>query len=207
MCSSDLNDFFYAGPGISDLAALLGHHREGFKRFAGVKIDSTYLLSRTRAALENDRAALSECGLGVIVDLRRDQMHFDRIAFYPHIPNYAAGMALFGQIVDKMRVLGATDLIARVYDSGDMRNDAKSVEQRDRTWVEFARQAGEKGIRLHLVCDKGIRFSSAAALDSPNVLVIAGAKGAPSPYRLVLPSGSLGQGATMVHDSDGRAAP
>lgn len=201
------NDFFYAGPGIEDLAGLLASHREGFRRFAGIKIDSTYLLSRTRVALEKDRAALSECGLGVIVDLRRDQMHFDRIAFYPHIPNYTTGMALYGQIVDKMKLLGAADLIVQIYDAGSMKNSEESVEQRDRTWGEFARQAGEKGIRLHLICDKGLRFSPAAALDSPNVLVIAGAKGMPSPLRLVLPSGSVGQGSMTIHDADWDAGP
>ncbi|MEI6534605.1 MAG: hypothetical protein WCN98_04630 [Verrucomicrobiaceae bacterium] len=196
------NDFFYAGPYISDLTDLLVRYRKDFSKFAGIKIDSTYLLSRNPAALERDRAALTNAGLRVVVDLRRDQMHFDRITFYPHIPNYKTGMALYSQIIDKMKAIGAVDLIVQIYDSGEMRNKDKYIEQRDKTWSEFARLAGQKGIKLHLVCSGGTKFSQAAAFNSPNVFVITGAKGTSSPYRLILPAGSTGNGTTKIYDAN-----
>ena len=196
------HDFSYLGPHLSNLADLLGSCRENLRKFRGIKIDSTYLLSKNRAALERDRTALTSLGLSVIVDLRRDQMHFDRITFYPHIPNYKTGMALYGQIIDKMKVIGAADIIVQIYDSGEMRGKEKYAEQRDKTWSEFAGLAMRNGVNLHLICSGGIKFSSAAAFNSPNVFVIAGAKGTPSPYRLVLPSGSAGNGSTKVYDAN-----
>ncbi|MCY2927423.1 MAG: hypothetical protein NT031_18705, partial [Planctomycetota bacterium] len=48
------NDFFYAGPYISNLTDLLVRYREDLHKFAGIKIDSTYLLSKNLAALERD---------------------------------------------------------------------------------------------------------------------------------------------------------
>ena len=188
------------GPYIPDLTDLLVHYREDFRKFAGIKIDSTYLLSKNVAVLTKDHATLTALGLRVV--LRRDQMHFDRIAFYPHIPNYKTGMTLYNQIIDKMKAIGATDLIVQIYDSGEMRGKDKYIEQRDRTWGEFARVAGQKGVKLHLVCSGGTKFSAAAAFNSPNVFVIAGAKGTPSPYQLVLPSGSTGNGTTKIYDAN-----
>jgi len=174
-----------AGPGLFRPKEFIGCHRADLGRFQFLKIDSTYLLSKTSAALTEDAATLAKINLKIVVDMRPDQMHFDRITFYPHIPNYETGMRLYGQIIDKMKAIGAADLILRIYDSGDMRGIAKYIEQRDKTWSEFARLAAQKGINLHLVCDSGIKFSSAAAFDNPNVLVISGPKEKekPSPYR------------------------
>lgn len=196
------HDFFYAGPYIADLTGLLLHHREDIGKFAGIKVDSTYLLSKNLPALARDRATLAQLGLGVIVDLRRDQMHFDRITFYPHIPNFETGMRLYSQIIGKMKAIGATDLIVQIYDSGEMRGKDPYVEQRDKTWSEFARLAAQQGVKLHLVCSHGIKFSPAAAFGSPNVLIITGPGGNPSPFRLVLPSGYAGRGTTHIHDAD-----
>jgi flagellar biosynthesis/type III secretory pathway M-ring protein FliF/YscJ len=50
-----------------------------------VKIDSNYLLSKTVAELKKDAAKLTQMGLEVIIDLRRDQMHHDGITLYPNI--------------------------------------------------------------------------------------------------------------------------
>ena len=129
-------------------------------------------------------------------------MHFDRINFYPHIPNYKTGMMLYNQIIKKMKVIGAADLIVQIYDSGEMRGKDKYIEQRDKTWSEFARLAGQKGVALHLACSDGTKFSSAAAFNGPNVFVIAGAKGTPSPYQLIIPSGSIGNGTTKIYDAN-----
>ena len=196
------NDFFYAGPYISDLTDLLVRYGEDFRKFKGIKIDSTYLLSKNTVSLERARATLTNSGLSVIIDLRRDQMHFDRITFYPHIPNYKTGMMLYKQIIDKMKAIGAADLIVQIYDSGEMRGKDKYIEQRDRTWAEFARMAGQNGVNLHLICSTGIKFSPAAAFNSPNVFVVAGANGTPSPYQLVLPSGCTGKGTTRIYDAN-----
>jgi hypothetical protein len=120
--------------------------------------------------------------LKAVVDMRPDQMHFEQIAFYPHIPNYESGMKLFGQIVDKMKTLGAKDLILRIADAGDMGNKEKYTRQRDETWNTFAALAEQQQIRLHLIFDRTLRFSSVANFSRPNVFVLEGSKGTPSPY-------------------------
>ena len=173
-----------AGPGIFSLKEFIRCHQGDFGKSQFLKIDSTYLLSKASTALNEDASALAMSKLKVIVDMRPDQMFFDRITFYPHIPNYETGMKLYGQIIDKMKIIGAKDIIIRIYDSGEMRGKDKYIEQRDKTWGEFARLAALKGINLHLVCDP-IKFSPMAAFDNPNVWVISGPKdkGKPSPYR------------------------
>jgi hypothetical protein len=196
------HDFLYVGPHLSNLTDTLVRNQENFKKFKGIKIDSTYLLSKTPAALDMDRAALTKSALKVIVDLRRDQVHFDRITFYPHIPNYQSGMLLYSQIINKMQALGATDLIVQIYDAGEMRGKDQYIAQRDKTWGELASLALQRGVNLHLICTPGLKFSPAAAFSSPNVFVIDGAKGTPSPYQLVLPAGSTGKGSTKIYDAN-----
>ena len=176
------DDVCDAGPNISSLKDVIQRHRAELGKFKGIKIDSTYLLAKTVVALTEDAAAMAGLNLKIVVDMRPDQMHFDRIAFYPHIPNYAAGMKLYGEILDKMKTLGARDLILRLADVGDMRNKEKYIQQRDETWNTFAALAERQSINLHLTFDRALRFSAAANFSRPNVFVLDGAKGTPSPY-------------------------
>jgi hypothetical protein len=176
------DDVCDAGPNLYSLKDVVGGHRTELAKFKHIKIDSTYLRSKTAIALSDDAVALAGMNLNAVVDMRPDQMHFDHIAFYPHIPNYESGMKLFGQIVDKMTTLGAKDLILRIADAGDMGNKEKYTRQRDETWNTFAALAEQQQIRLHLIFDRSLRFSSVADFSRPNVFVIRGIKGTPSPY-------------------------
>jgi len=196
------DDFFYVGPYISSLKDVIGHYEAELVKFKGIKIDSTYLLSKTRAALAEDAATLARLHLEVIVDLRRDQMHFDRLAFYPHIPNYHSGMMLYEEIIDKMKMLDSKDLIIRIADVGDMRNKDKYIRQRDETWNTFAALAEPRNINLHLIFMANLQFSATADFSRPNVFVIEGSKGTPSPYALVLTTGTTGNGATKIYDEN-----
>ena len=58
------------GPGPADLTELLECNRETYGKCAGIKIDSTYLLSKNAAALAKDHATLAALGLRVVVVLR-----------------------------------------------------------------------------------------------------------------------------------------
>jgi hypothetical protein len=176
------DDVCDAGPSLFCLKDVIQRHRAELGKFKGIKVDSTYLLSKTSAALSEDAVALADLNLKVVVDMRPDQMHFDRIAFYPHIPNYDSGMKLYGQIIDKMKTLGARDLILRLADVGDMRNKEKYIKQRDATWDAFAALAAQQGINLHLTFEATLKFSDLADFSRPNVFVIEGSKGNPSPY-------------------------
>lgn len=171
-----------ASPGLSRLKDFIGRHRSELGGFKQLKLDSTYLLSKTAAALAEDAAALAGFDIKVVVDLRPDQIHFDRIAFYPHIPNYDSGLKRYAEIIDKMQTLGAKDLILCIQDEGAMRNKAPYIRQRDETWSGFAALAARHGINLHLVFEKSLQFSDAADFSRPNVFVIAGSRGTPSPY-------------------------
>lgn len=176
------DDVCDAGPNLYCLKDVVAGHRTELAKIKQIKIDSTYLRSKTANALSDDAVALAGMNLKAVVDLRPDQMHFDHIAFYPHIPNYESGMKLFGQIVDKMTTLGANDLILRIADAGDMGNKEKYTRQRDETWNTFAVLAERQQIRLHLIFDRTLRFSSVANFSRPNVFVLVGSKGTTSPY-------------------------
>ena len=176
------DDVCDAGPGLSRLKDFIGCHRAELGRFKYLKIDSTYLLSKTSAALTEDIAALEGLDIKVVVDMRPDQIHFARIAFYPHIPNYDLGMKLYAEIIDRMKTLGAKDLIIRIQDEGAMRNKEKYIRQRDETWNTFAALAARQGINLHFTFETTLKFSELANFSRPNVFVIEGSKGTLSPY-------------------------
>ena len=119
----------------------------------------------------------------LVIDLRRDQMHHDGIALYPHIPNYESGMLLYKEILGKMQTLGASDLIIRLQDVGGMRNKPKYIAQRDATWNTFAELARSRSIKLHLIFDPGLKFSSASGFSLTNVFVIKGCQRKPFPVQ------------------------
>ena len=183
LAAEDLSDAVCdAGPGLSRLKDFVVCHQTELGRFKHLKIDSTYLLSKTSVALIEDAVALAGFNVKLVVDMRPDQIHFDRIAFYPHIPNYGSGLKLYAEILDKMTTLGAKDLILRIQDEGAMRNKEKYIRQRDETWTAFAALAARQGIKLHLIFEKTLKFSDTADFSRPNVFVIAGSRGTASPY-------------------------
>ncbi len=201
--TGDVSDaFFYVGPYIHSLTGLLLKDPIEFAKFRGVKIDSTYLLSKTTAELAKDAATLAQMGLEVVVDLRRDQMHHDRIALYPHIPNYESGILLYTEIVSKMQTLGASDLILRLQDVGGMRNNAAYIAQRDATWNTFADLALTRNIKLHLIFSPSLSFSSTNGFLKSNVFVIEGGKGTASAFKLVRKDGTTGNGSVSIYDDD-----
>ncbi|MEX1049743.1 MAG: hypothetical protein WED15_09455 [Akkermansiaceae bacterium] len=196
-------DFIYVGPNVHSLTELLEQSESELTKFRGVKVDSTYLLSKTKIELTKDAAKLTQMGLEIVVDLRKDQMHHDGITFYPHIPNYNSGMLLYNEIIGKMQTLGAHDLMIRLQDVGGMRNNPKYIAQRDATWNTFAEQAQTRSIRLHLIFDPRLEFSSVSGLSRSNVFVIEGSKGNPSPFKLLHQSETTGKGKVTIHDAEG----
>jgi len=154
-----------------------------WKNFAGVKLESDLVWRMSEGACARLGQAMQQRGLKVIVDMRPDQMHFDRVTFYPHMPNYDSGMTLYGQILEKMKTLGAKDLIIRLADVGEMRKNENSIQQRDETWDAFAALAEQQNINLHLTFERDLRFSTVANFSRPNVFVLKGSKGTPSPLR------------------------
>ena len=81
-----------------------------------------------------------------------------------------------------MKTLHAKDLIIRIADVGEMRNKEKYIRQRDETWNTFAVLAERQKINLHLIFKPNLQFSAVAAFSKPNVFVIEGSRGMPSPY-------------------------
>lgn len=191
------NDFLYVGPSLDNLGDRLLADPAGFGKFRGVKIDSTYLLARTTEALLADKAVLDQLGLELLVDLRRDQMHFDRITWYPHIPNYASGTNLYAEVVRKMQLLGSTELILTVQDVGNM--GAAYIAQREATLGLFANLAASRNINLHLIVYPG---HSTSVTSRPTVFVLQGS-GTASPFKLALSSGNIGTGAAKIYDDNG----
>ncbi len=196
-------DYIYAGMYVSDLKALIQYNAAQFSKFKGIKIDSTYLLAKTPAALAADAAMLhTNYNLDVIVDLRRDQYNPQLITFYPHLTNYQKGMTMFSNIVAKMPVIGSTNLIVGVSDM--FGNNTNMIQQRDQAWVSFANIASPYNVNLHLYTSTPNGLSQFGNLGLTNVYVIQGLSGGQaSPYRLLEKDGSKqGSGTVLIHDED-----
>jgi hypothetical protein len=201
------SDVVDVGSYVHDLKDLITSNSKVFGAVAGIKIDATYLLSKTKGHLAEDRRIIEKLvgnrGPGrksrVVVDLRRDQVLFDRICFYPAQPQYEAGLQMYRETLDRMVVIGARDLVLRIHDTWTARRHIKEYARlRDEEWGKLASMAREVGIALHLICDPDIKFSPRAAQHEENVFIIRGPEGKPSPYRLLTLKGSIGSGETNL---------
>ena len=109
-----------------------------FEHFDGAVVDWRYLHNRDRAALEEEAGWLQRQGLRIYVDLTSG------INLYPDIrlvdnsaEEYAASMAIVGDVLEKMAVLGARDVILCLHRTPE---NNFSGEQ---TWASFETALGD----------------------------------------------------------------
>ena len=203
-------DFLYAGIHIPDLKGMIHSQAEAYRKLKGLKIDSTYLLSKTKAALRKDGRVLREHGLEVVVDLSRDQYFNEGITFYSYRPCYVMGLAWFDQVIEKMPAIGARGLILTVKTMFKDFENEKHYRDRDQTLNRFTRRAKARGISLHLIGIQRLRnkpvilSDRADCLKADHVFVIDGfGRGKPSPFALLRADReAVGSGSVRIHDHD-----
>jgi hypothetical protein len=123
-----------------------------FEHFDGVCVDWSYLHEREQAALQRESGWLKRQGVRIVVDLSPSVDLFPTLRLVDNLSeDYAASMAAVKDVLAKMSILGARDLILSLH-----RNPENNFTD-DRTRAAFtatlkalAGQAAERGVTLHL---------------------------------------------------------
>jgi hypothetical protein len=97
---------------VADLAKEIRHRPTFFEHFDGVKVDWTYLLARDPEQLQRDRLWLDRQKLRVAVDFMPGLNDFPDLTLMDILPiNYARSVAQMDNVLDKMKLIGATNAI------------------------------------------------------------------------------------------------
>ena len=123
-----------------------------FEHFDGVCVDWRYLHERERAAIEKESGWLKRQSLRLMVDLSSG------VNLYPDLrlidndhANYEASMAVITDVLAKMEILGARDLILPLHRYPE--NNFTSEQTRDSfvaTLKALSTRAANHGVTLHL---------------------------------------------------------
>jgi hypothetical protein len=123
-----------------------------FQHYDGALIDWRYLAERERAALELEGGWIRRQKLRIVVDLSSGLNLYPDLRLVDNVhEDYQAGMSIIGDVVAKMPLLGAADLILSLH-----RIPENNITDEE-TWAAFetsvheiCRQAAAKGITVHL---------------------------------------------------------
>jgi hypothetical protein len=97
---------------VADLAKEIRRRPTFFEHFDGVKVDWTYLLARDPEQLQRDRQWLDRQKLRVVVDFTPGLNDFPDLTLMGILPiNYARSVAQMDNVLDKMKLIGATNAI------------------------------------------------------------------------------------------------
>ena len=120
-------------------------------------VDWSYLHEREKAALQKESGWLKRQGVRIIVDLSSGVNLYPTLRLIDNLPeDYAASMAAVNDVLAKMELLGARDLILSLHRNpennftGDQTRAAFTA-----TLKALAGEAAERGVTLHLRVGSG----------------------------------------------------
>lgn len=123
-----------------------------FQHFDGVAVDWRYLHERERTALEREGAWIRRQQLRVFVDVSPGLNLYPSLRLLDNLPaDYAASIAAITDVLDKMPILGARDLILSLH--RDPENNFSQEQTRasfEETLRALARQAAQRQVTLQL---------------------------------------------------------
>ncbi len=97
---------------ITDIGKEIRRRPTFFEHFDGVKVDWTYLLRRDPGQVQRDRLWLDRQKLRVVVDFTPGLNDFPDLTLMDVLPvNYAASLAQIDNVLDKMKMMGATNAL------------------------------------------------------------------------------------------------
>ncbi len=128
-----------------------------FEHFDGVCVDWSYLYQREKAELQRESRWLKRQGARIIVDLSSGVNLFPTLRLLDNLPqDYAASMTVVTDVLAKMQILGARDLILSLHRHPENNfTDDQTREAFTATLKVLASQAAERGITLHLRTGSG----------------------------------------------------
>ena len=123
-----------------------------FEHFDGVCVDWSFLGQREKATLQKESGWLKRQGLRVVVDLSSGVNLYPTLRLVDNLPaDYTASMAAVNDVLAKMEMLGARDLILPLHRHPE--NNLTDDQTRTAfiaTLKALAGQAAQRGVTLHL---------------------------------------------------------
>ena len=154
-----------------------------FEHFDGVMIDWRYLIDRTPEALRREAGWLGRQGLRIAVDLSSGINLYPDLRLVNNDPvEYETSMRVIGEVLQKMPLLGARDLILCLHRVPENNITAEAAHQSfDSTLRELSALAAHENVTVHLrMAMKAVATVAEAAqilerVGAPNLRVAASA--------------------------------
>lgn len=123
-----------------------------FEQFDGVAVDCRYVADRETTALQREAGWIRRQGLNVYVDLSSGVNLYPGLRLIDNLPaDYLASMKAMTNLLDKMEVLGARDLIFSLHRHPENNFSGEETQAAfERTLRELASMGNLHGITLHL---------------------------------------------------------
>lgn len=154
---------------ISDLGEAVRSRPTFFEHFDGVKVDWTYLLRRDPEQVKRDRTWLDRQKLRVVVDFTPGLNDFPDLTLMDVLPaNYAASVKQIDNVLDKMKLMGATNALIGTHMPPELGATPEQIEKSFmRGLTCLCQRAKSRGITLFLENRAGHWRG-----DVPNILLI-----------------------------------
>ncbi len=130
---------------------ILNHQDDFFSLFGGIKIDGTYLWSRSEEACREEGRWLKSQNINVVVDLLRELNHYPDLTWTKELSSYSRSKSIMEDILSKMVLLGSKDIIIGSHMRCEWWKFSYSNETSIKNGMkEFINAAEEKGITVHI---------------------------------------------------------
>lgn len=123
-----------------------------FEHFDGVCVDWRHLREREKAALQAESRWIRRQGLRVFVDLSSGVNLYPTLRLIDNLAaDYSASMTTLADVLTKMEILGARDLIVSLHRHPENNfTDEQTRTGFERTLKAISAQAAERNVTLHL---------------------------------------------------------
>ncbi len=123
-----------------------------FEHFDGVVLDWRYLHDREKATLEREAGWIKRQSLRVFVDASSGVNLYPSLRLVDNLPaDYAESMAALGDVMAKMQILGARDLILSLHRHPENNfTNEQTQDSFEKTLRNLAAEADTLGVTLHL---------------------------------------------------------
>ena len=123
-----------------------------FEHFDGVCVDWRYLHEREKVALQKETGWLKRQGVRIVVDLSSGMNLYPTLRLIDNLrSDYEASMAVVNDVLAKMEILGARDLLLSLHRHPETNFTKEQTEASfTATLKTLAPQAATRGVTLHL---------------------------------------------------------
>ena len=148
------NFYFSYHNADKDIASILTEESEYLKQFGGVKIDGTYLLSRSLEKCKEESELLQKLGLKVIVDLCREINNYPNLTWLSEIEHsYKRSTNIHDNILQKMQLMDIGNVIIGSHmrpEQWQNKFNRTPEESIVAGMSEFIKKANSKGITVSI---------------------------------------------------------